>query len=75
MRAVVTLEEHQVMGGAGSAVCEVLARHCPVPVEMLGMQDTFGESGTPEELLEKYGMGVASIVLSVRKVLLRKVGK
>jgi transketolase len=42
---------------------------------MLGMQDTFGESGTPEELLEKYGMGVASIVLSVRKVLLRKVGK
>lgn len=73
--AVVTLEEHQVMGGAGSAVCEVLARHCPVPVEMLGMQDTFGESGKPEELLEKYGMGVGAVVASIRKVLSRKVGK
>ena len=71
--AVVTLEEHQTMGGAGSAVCEVLAQHCPVPVEMVGVKDHFGESGEPEELIEKYGMGVAAIKDAVRKVRSRKV--
>lgn len=70
--AVVTVEEHQVMGGAGSAVCELLARHCPVPVEMIGMQDRFGESGEPDELLEKFGMGVPSICAAAKKVLQRK---
>lgn len=70
--AVVTLEEHQTMGGAGSAVCEVLAQHYPVPVEMVGVQDHFGESGEPGELMEKFGMGVSSILTAIEKVLKRK---
>ena len=70
--SVVTLEEHQTMGGAGSAVCEVLAQHCPVPVEMVGVQDHFGESGEPDELMEKFGMGVSAIRTAVEKVLKRK---
>ena len=70
--AVVTIEEHQVMGGCGSAVCEVLAQNCPVPVEMLGMQNTFGESGQPEELIKKYGMDKDAIINAVHKVIKRK---
>lgn len=70
--AVVTVEEHQINGGAGSAVMEVLAEECPVPVERVGMQDTFGESGQPFELLEKYGMGKDAIIRAVKKVLKRK---
>ena len=70
--AVVTVEEHQVMGGCGSATCEVLAREFPVPVEMVGMQDTFGQSGEPGQLIERYGMGTSAIVTSIRKVLSRK---
>ena len=71
-KAVVTLEEHQVSGGMGSAVCEVLAREYPVPVEMVGMQDTFGESGEPDELIEKYGMGKNSVIKAIKKVIGRK---
>lgn len=71
-KAVVTVEEHQVMGGMGSAVCELLSQHMPVPVEMIGMRDSFGESGKQEELLEKYGMSVKDIILAVKKVLKRK---
>ncbi len=70
--AVVTLEEHQTMAGCGSAVCEVLAQHCPVPIEMVGMPNVFGESGTPNELAEKYGMGTKAIVSAVKKVMGRK---
>ena len=70
--AIVTVEEHQVMGGMGSAVAEVLAKHYPVAIEMIGMQDTFGESGQPEELLEKYGMSVVKIKEAVKKVISRK---
>ncbi len=70
--AVVTVEEHQINGGAGSAVMEVLAEECPVPVERVGMRDTFGESGQPWELVEKYGMGKDSIKKAVLKVLKRK---
>lgn len=74
--AVVTVEEHQIMGGMGSAVAEVLVSGLPagrqVPVEFVGMQNTFGESGQPEELLEKYGMSVKSIKEAVRKVIARK---
>jgi transketolase len=70
--AVVTVEEHQITGGAGSAVMEVLAEECPVPVERVGMRDTFGESGQPFELIEKYGMGKDSIVKAVKKALKRK---
>lgn len=70
--AVVTLEEHQTMAGCGSAVCEVLAQNYPVPVEMVGMQNTFGESGQPEELIEKFGMGKQGIIEAIKKVLKRK---
>lgn len=70
--AVVTVEEHQINGGLGGAVAETLARHCPVPIEFIGMQDTFGESGDPNALLEKYGLGRESIVRAVKKVLRRK---
>jgi transketolase len=70
--AVVTVEEHQVNGGLGGAVAEVLAKESPVPMEFIGMQDSFGESGKPEELLEKYKMTSSDIVTSVKKVLRRK---
>lgn len=70
--AVVTVEEHSVLGGLGGAVAEFLAKHKPVPMEFIGMQDTFGESGKANELIEKYGMGVKDIVKAVRKVIKRK---
>jgi len=70
--AVVTVEEHQTMGGAGSAIAEVLVKNHPVPVEFVGMPNTFGESGAPNELLEKYGMSVVAIKDAVKKVLKRK---
>ena len=70
--AIVTVEEHQVMGGMGSAVAEVLAQNYPAPIEFIGVQDKFGQSGTPEELIEYYGMGKNSIVEAVKKILRRK---
>ena len=72
--AVVTLEEHQIMGGAGSAVAEVLAEHYPVPIEMIGMPNSFGESGQPDELMKKFGMDTESIKKAIHKVLKRKKG-
>ncbi len=71
--AVVTVEEHQVMGGLGGAVAEVLAKHAPTPMEFIGMQDTFGQSGKPSELYETYGMGVKDIIAAVKRVIVRKV--
>lgn len=71
-KAVVTVEEHQVMGGMGSAVAEVLAKNCPVPIEMVGMQDRWGESGESDELIEHFGLGVNSIMKAVEKVVSRK---
>ena len=70
--AIVTVEEHQIAGGMGSAVAECLAQHAPVPVEFIGVRDQFGQSGTPAELIEHYGMGVSHIKAAVEKVLLRK---
>jgi transketolase len=70
--AVVTVEEHQVVGGLGGAVAEVLAKHCPVPIEFIGMQDLFGQSGSPSELIQKYGMDAKSIKAAVKKVMRRK---
>lgn len=70
--AIVTVEEHQIAGGLGGAVCEYLAEHCPVPVERIGVRDRFGESGEPNELIEKMGMGKNSIKEAVKKVLTRK---
>ncbi|MDO8522830.1 MAG: transketolase family protein [bacterium] len=72
--AVVTVEEHQVQGGMGSAVAEVLAKNCPVPMEFIGVQNRFGESGAPLELIEHFGMGVSHIKEAVKKVLSRKNG-
>src|SRR3989344_4287778 len=71
--AIVTVEEHQIMGGAGSAVAEVLAQNYPVPIEFIGIKDKFGQSGTPEELIEHYGMGKDAIKEAVKRVLKRKV--
>lgn len=70
--AVVTAEEHQITGGLGGAVSEVLSRNYPVPMEMIGMHDQFGESGKPMELMERYGMTYPHIVKAVEKVLKRK---
>ncbi len=70
--AVVTVEEHQVNGGLGGAVAEVLAKHAPSPIEFIGLQDTFGESGPPAELIEKYGMDVKDIKAAAKRALRRK---
>ena len=70
--AVVTVEENQITGGLGGAVAEVLARNYPVPMEFIGMPDSFGESGTPDELLEKYNMKSKDIIEAVKRVLGRK---
>lgn len=71
-RCVVTAEEHQLNGGLGDAVCQLLSRNMPAPVEMVGVNNSFGESGTPAQLMEKYGLNAKSIVESVRKVMRRK---
>ena len=68
----VTAEEHQFLGGLGGSVAQLLATQLPAPMELVAVQDTFGESGKPEELLDKYGIGKAGIVSAVRKVLARK---
>ncbi len=68
---IVTVEEHQVAGGMGSAVAEFLAAEHPVPMEFVGVHDQFGQSGTPEELIRHYGMDVAAISDAVRRVLAR----
>ncbi|MDP1743275.1 MAG: transketolase family protein [Candidatus Amesbacteria bacterium] len=73
--AVVTVEEHQVNGGMGSAVSELLSQNYPVPMEFIGMSDSFGESGDPDQLLAKYGMSIGKIKEFVRKVISRKVVK
>lgn len=70
--AVVTVEEHQVNGGLGGAVAEVLAKHAPTPMEFVGMHDTFGESGPPSALIEKYGMGIKDIKVAAKKVIKHK---
>jgi transketolase len=70
--AIVTAEEHQIIGGLGSAVAEVVTNNYPVPVEFIGMNDSFGESGSPDELLIKYKMKAENIIDAVKKVLKRK---
>ena len=67
-----TAEEHNILGGLGSAVSEVVVAHKPVPMEFVGVQDTFGESGTPKELMAKYGLTAEDIVKAVKKVVTRK---
>jgi len=71
--AVVTAEEHTIIGGLGSAVAEILAEKHPALLERVGIKDTFGESGKPQELLDKYGLTAADIESAVKRVLKRKV--
>ncbi len=70
--AIVTAEEHSVIGGMGSAVAEVIVKHAPVPIEMLGIEGVFGESGKPDELLEKHHLTVDGLIAKVHLVLARK---
>jgi transketolase len=70
--AVVTAEEHSVIGGLGGAVCEALAEGCPVPVERVGLRDEFGQSGTADELLAHYGLTAAHLVEAAERILARK---
>lgn len=68
---VVTAEEHQMNGGLGDSVAQLLARELPTPMEFVAVNDSFGESGKPEELFEKYGLGKGSIIEAVQKVMKR----
>lgn len=70
--AVVSVEDHQVDGGLGGALAEYLAKTNPLPMEFIGLQNTFAESGTPKELIAKYGMDDKAIVVAVKKVIGRK---
>ena len=70
--AIVTAEDHQIHGGLGGAVAEVLAQACPTPQEFVAVRDTFGESGKGEELMKKYGVAKDDIVAAVKKVIQRK---
>ncbi|MCK4259712.1 MAG: transketolase family protein [Halanaerobiales bacterium] len=70
--AVVTAEEHNILGGLGSAIAEVLVENAPMPMKRVGINDTFGESGEPDELMEKYGLLDANIIEAVKSVLERK---
>ena len=70
--ALVTMEEHSIIGGLGSAVAEVVSEKYPVPVERVGIQDVFGESGEPHEILEKYGLTTKDLVVSCKRALERK---
>lgn len=72
VRAIVTVEEHQIAGGMGSAVAECLAAHFPTPIEFVGVKDRFGQSGKPDELIEHYGMGEKSIIDAAHKAMLRR---
>ena len=71
-RCVVTAEEHMLNGGLGDSIAQLLSREMPLPLEMVGVNDTFGESGKPRQLMEKYGLTSSDIVNAVKKVILRK---
>ena len=73
-KCAVTAEEHNIYGGMGDAVAQCAAKHFPIPIEYVGTLDTFGESGTPDELLKKYHLDVPDIVAAAEKVLARKNG-
>jgi transketolase len=68
----VTAEEHNIIGGMGDMIAQVAAKHCPVPIEYIGTNDTFGESGTPTQLLQKYGLDTPNIVEAAKKAIARK---
>lgn len=68
----VTAEEHNIIGGLGDSIAQVASRNCPIPIEYVGTNDTFGESGKPAELLVKYGLDATHIVAAAEKALSRK---
>jgi len=70
--AIATVEEHSILGGLGGAVAEVISRSAPVPLERIGIEDRFAESGQPNELLEKYGLSVEHIVSVVKQLISKK---
>jgi transketolase len=71
-KCAVTAEEHNIIGGLGDAIAQCAAKNFPVPIEYVGTKDTFGESGTPAQLLKKYGLDVPDIVSAAQKVIARK---
>ncbi len=71
-KALVTVEEHQVAGGFGSAISEYVTQHKPVPIDFIGIRDVFGQSGIPEELLKEYNIDTANIIQAAKKVKVRK---
>ena len=71
-KCIVTAEEHMLNGGLGDSIAQLLSRELPSPLEMVGVNDTFGESGTPRELMEKYGLTSNDIINAVNKVIARK---
>ncbi len=71
-KCAVTAEEHNVLGGLGDSIAQVAAKHLPIPIEYIGTNDTFGESGTPMQLLEKYGLDAPHIVEAAKRAISRK---
>ncbi|SHF66649.1 transketolase family protein [Flavisolibacter ginsengisoli] len=71
-KCAVTVEEHNIIGGLGDAIAQVAAKNFPIPIEYVGTKDTFGESGTPDQLLKKYGLDVPDIIAATEKVLSKK---
>ena len=71
-KCAVTAEEHNIIGGLGDAIAQCAAKNFPVPIEYVGTKDTFGESGTPAQLLKKYGLDVPDIVAAAEKVMAKK---
>lgn len=70
--AVVTAEEHQINGGLGSVIAQTLSKHCPTPIEFVGVNDSFGESATPDQLMKKYGLDVSDVFNAAKTVIGRK---
>ena len=71
-KCIVTAEEHMINGGLGDSIAQVISRNNPMPIEYVGVNDTFGESGTPDQLMEKYGLNAEAIVKAAEKVINRK---
>jgi transketolase len=71
-KCAVTVEEHNIIGGLGDAIAQVAAKNFPIPIEYVGTRDTFGESGTPDQLLKKYGLDVPDIIAAAEKVISKK---
>ena len=69
---MVTAEEHQMNGGLGDSIAQLLSRELPTPLEMVAVNDSFGESGTPDQLMTKYGLDTVNILDAVKKVMSRK---